>query len=71
MIRADLCKIDMTHRKEITPNAYKDKILRYLKKSQVHSADFRNIVMNPFKVSREAKVNRLANRRKKSGKRPT
>ena len=48
----------------MTHGSNKDKIPSHLKKPQVLSADFRNIDMNPLKIGREGKVNRLANRRK-------
>ena len=49
-MRANLCKTAMTHRKEMTPSTFKDKKPRHLRKSQVHSALFRNVDMNPFKT---------------------
>ena len=54
-MRANLCKTDMMHRKEMTPSAFEDKKPRHLKKFQVHSALFRNTDMNPFKTRQRQK----------------
>ena len=45
----------MTHRKEMSSSTFKDKKPRYLKKSQVHSADVRNMDMNLYKTWQRGK----------------